>query len=68
MTKKYGRTYWKDCVRPEMCEGFIKNIVIKNVGEDLANGVEEFVLKRSDGLEIYVPEKDITEYIKRNMQ
>lgn len=68
MSKEYGRTYWKDCVRPEMYDGFIENIVIKNGYADLIDGLEEFLIKRSDGLEIYVPQEDIQEYIERNKQ
>lgn len=68
MSKKYGRTYWKDCVRPEMYDSFIEKIVIQKGFADLVDGIEEFAIERSDGLVIYVPQEDIKEYIERNKQ
>lgn len=68
MTEGYGRVYWKDCVNPEMYDSFIENVVIKNAGADLVEDLEEFAIKRNDGLEIYVPSEDIKEYIKRKSQ
>lgn len=68
MSKKYGRTYWKDCVRPEMYDSFIEKIVIQTGFADLVDDIEEFAIGRDDGLEIYVPQEDIKEYIERNKQ
>ena len=62
---EYGRTYWKDCVKPEMYDSFIENIVIKSAGAELIEELQEFSIKRNDGLEIYVPAEDIKEYIGR---
>ena len=68
MTKELGRVYWKECVKPDMYDDFIENVVIKSAGADIVDGLQEFSIKRSDGLEIYVPSEDIKEYIKRRSQ
>lgn len=68
MSKKYDRTHWKDCIRPEMYDNFIEKIVIQKGFADLIDGIEEFAIERSDGLVIYVPQEDIKEYIERNKQ
>ena len=68
MSKEYGRTYWKDCIKPKMYDIFIEEIVIKKCFADLVDGIEEFAIERSDGLVIYVPQEDIKEYIERNKQ
>ena len=31
MSKEYGRTYWKDCIKPKMYDIFIEEIVIKKM-------------------------------------
>lgn len=68
LIEKYGRTYWKDCVNSSMYDSFLEKVVIQNAGADLVEQLEEFSIKRNDGLEIYVPIEDIKEYIKRKSQ
>lgn len=63
MTKQ-ERTYWKDCVKPDMYDSFIENVVIKITGK-LINGLQDFSIKLTNDLEIYVPAEDIKEYIER---
>ena len=66
--KTYGRTYWKDCVNPDMYDSFIENIVIKSAGADMVLNLQEFLIKRNDGLEIYVPFEDIESFINKKKQ
>lgn len=65
--KETKRVYWKDCVKPDMYDSFIEN-VIENVGADLIDELEEFSISKSNGIEIYVPAEDIQEYIQRKKQ